>query len=237
MSLLPRSRWLLPIALLITGCADAAVAPPPAADSVPAPAPPADPPPLPDTTAAESPESPESTELPAPAPAPAPVSAPVPAVDAVPTVDEPVAAPAPPLPKRPQGRTKPAGRPAQAGDPKSDVEAPTPPTSAVAVTRPVGPCGGDDEPMCPLQAWMDRHMQTALDREDLPALAKALRTAAKMAPDPAWNIGDRGWASMAKAAAAAADGGDLVTARKSCKGCHRAWRKKYKAQHRKRRVP
>lgn len=84
---------------------------------------------------------------------------------------------------------------------------------------------------------MDNNLQVALDDEDAASLAAGLRKSAKLVPDPSWDAGDNGWASIAQAGAKAAAAGDLTEARASCKACHRAFRKKYKADYRLRKLP
>jgi hypothetical protein len=84
---------------------------------------------------------------------------------------------------------------------------------------------------------MEDHLQRAVEAEDLPALARGLTRAAAFAPDASWNTGEQGWSTIAKAGATAATAGDLAAAKQTCKTCHKAWRKKYKDQHRKRAVP
>jgi hypothetical protein len=87
-------------------------------------------------------------------------------------------------------------------------------------------CGGRDNP-CPLQLWMRRNMAPALAAKNGPALATALDRSAAMSPDPSWR-----WSALAKDAATAARAGDIETARKSCGGCHTAFKAQYKAKFR-----
>jgi len=75
---------------------------------------------------------------------------------------------------------------------------------------------------------MEDHLQHAVENDDLPGLAKELTHAATLVPDPSWNAGDTGWATIAKGGAAAASAGDLASAKQSCKTCHKTWRAKYK---------
>ncbi|MNC98356.1 hypothetical protein D3C83_162880 [compost metagenome] len=59
-----------------------------------------------------------------------------------------------------------------------------------------------------------------------------------MAPDPAWNTGGAtGFRGMAEASAAAARANDVPALQQSCKSCHKAFRKKYKAEFRPRPLP
>ncbi len=89
----------------------------------------------------------------------------------------------------------------------------------------------------PLAEWMESNLQTAVEAGDLAKLATGLEKAAAFAPDPSWNQGETSWEKYAKDGAAKAKAGDLAGARASCKGCHTAWRKKYKAQFASRPLP
>ena len=86
--------------------------------------------------------------------------------------------------------------------------------------------------MCPLQAFMERSVQTPMDAGDLAAVAKGLLRAAKLVPDATWNTGPSGWATIAQAGSDAAAAGDVAAAKQSCKSCHKAFRNKYKAEFR-----
>jgi cytochrome c556 len=97
-------------------------------------------------------------------------------------------------------------------------------------------CGEKGQPSCPLQGWMEKHMQEPFDDKDLKQVAASLETAAGFAPDPTWNDGATGWSKLAKDGAAAAKAGDLEAVQQSCKSCHKAWRNKYKKEHRTRPV-
>lgn len=93
-------------------------------------------------------------------------------------------------------------------------------------------CGGKGQPSCPLQDWMEKNMDGAVEKGDAKALAAAFEKSAALAPDPKWNDGDNGWTKIAKAGAAAAKSGDIAAAKKECKSCHKAWRDKYKKEFR-----
>lgn len=95
-----------------------------------------------------------------------------------------------------------------------------------------GTCGAKGQPSCPLQGWMEKNMDPAVEKNDTKALEKAFEKAAGFAPDPKWNEGADGWSKIAKEGAAAAKSGDMAAAKKTCKTCHKAWRDKYKAEHR-----
>jgi hypothetical protein len=95
-----------------------------------------------------------------------------------------------------------------------------------------GPCGEDGQPMCPLQAFMEKNLQGPMDVGQLDAVSQGLMRAGKLAPDSSWNDGPTGWSTIAKAGAAAADAGDEAGTKQSCKSCHKAFRNKYKAEFR-----
>lgn len=79
---------------------------------------------------------------------------------------------------------------------------------------------------------MEQNLQDALDREDLPRLAKAFGRVAAFAPDETWNAGAQGWSTIARAGATAASAGDVASAEASCKTCHKTWRKRYRQEYR-----
>jgi cytochrome c556 len=84
---------------------------------------------------------------------------------------------------------------------------------------------------------MENEMQPAYDKEDLRALEALLTKVVAFAPDPKWNEGAQGWSKIASEAAAKAKAGDFKAVQTSCKSCHTAWRKKYRAEHRPRALP
>jgi hypothetical protein len=84
---------------------------------------------------------------------------------------------------------------------------------------------------------MEDHLQSALDKSDLTALAKGLGRSAAFVPDSGWNSGAQGWSAIANAGAEAAKQGDLAATKQACKTCHKTWRSKYKASFRLRTVP
>jgi hypothetical protein len=98
-------------------------------------------------------------------------------------------------------------------------------------------CGAKGQPSCPLQGWMEKHMDPATEKGDLKALAAAFEKVIGFAPDPKWNEGESSWAAIAKEGAALANKGDLAGAKKQCKSCHKAWRDKYKQTFRMKAVP
>ena len=84
---------------------------------------------------------------------------------------------------------------------------------------------------------MEAHMLKAVEAHDVPGLAQALEQSAALVPDPAWNQGDNGWATIANDGATKARAGDFAGARASCKRCHTAWQDRYRQEHRMRAVP
>lgn len=98
-------------------------------------------------------------------------------------------------------------------------------------TSPDTGCGDKKKP-CPLQRWMRERVATAVTANDAPALAKALDQMAKFSPSAAWQ-----WNAMSATAADAARKGDMAEARKSCQGCHNAYKAEYRAKFRARPVP
>lgn len=88
---------------------------------------------------------------------------------------------------------------------------------------------GDKTNLCPLQVWMRKNVATAVAANDAAALARALDRVATFSPDASWT-----WTDMSKKAADAARRGDMTEARKSCQGCHNAykaaWRDKYRTR-------
>ncbi|MBK8171926.1 MAG: hypothetical protein IPK60_16465 [Sandaracinaceae bacterium] len=98
-------------------------------------------------------------------------------------------------------------------------------------------CGGDGQPHCPLQQWMEDNVTPAVEAGDAAALGVALTKIATFAPDPSWNTGAVSWRGIAEAAAAKARAGDFRGARASCKQCHEAFRARYRTEFRTRPVP
>lgn len=105
--------------------------------------------------------------------------------------------------------------------------APRPPPA----TSPVTGCGDKKNP-CPLQRWMREKMAPALAANDAPALASALDQMARLSPSPGPE-----WKAISEVAAAAARRGDVAGARKSCQGCHAAFKASYKQNLRTRPAP
>jgi hypothetical protein len=110
-------------------------------------------------------------------------------------------------------------------------EAYKPAVRPAPATAPDTGCGDKKKP-CPLQRWMRERVATAVTANDAPALAKALDQMAKFSPSPAWQ-----WNAMSAAAAEAARKGDMTEARKSCQGCHNAYKAEYRAKFRTRPAP
>lgn len=163
-----------------------------------------------------------------------PVAEPAAAPAAEPEKSAEPAAVAPPKPTPQPTAAKPAAREPAAEEPAAATKPePQKPAQGIAVGEPTGkPCGEDGQPMCPLEAFMERQVDAAMESGDLDKLAAALKRVSDLVPDPSWNSGAQGWAAISNAGAAAAASGNLEGARASCKGCHRAWRKKYKESYR-----
>ncbi len=133
-----------------------------------------------------------------------------------------------PVPVKPANEPA-APKPEAPNKPSNPVEqVPTEgePTSESPLADPK--CGGEKNP-CPLEHWMEEKVGAAVEKEDTKQLAVLLEQIAELAeayPLPkAWNEGAEGWAKVSLEGAKAARAGDLKLARKSCKGCHKPWRK------------
>jgi hypothetical protein len=100
-------------------------------------------------------------------------------------------------------------------------------TIQMKVARADDSCGSKENP-CPLQKWMRQNMAPALAAGDSAGLAVALDKVAKNSPDASWAT----WATFSKQGSDAAKKGDLAGAKAACKGCHDAFKDKYKAQYR-----
>ena len=93
-------------------------------------------------------------------------------------------------------------------------------------------CGGQGQPDCPLQAWMKENNQEPLQDNDLARVAASLDQLPRFVPDPAWNQGATGWATVARNGATAARAGDVRGTRAACKACHTAWQDRYRERFR-----
>jgi hypothetical protein len=123
------------------------------------------------------------------------------------------------------------------------VAAPAPPTGDAPPAPPPAPkpkaaagkpklaACGDKKNLCPLQSWMRKNVSTAVAAKDTAALARALDRVATFSPDPSWS-----WAEMSVKAADAARRGDMAEARKSCQGCHNAYKAQWQEKFRTRAV-
>jgi hypothetical protein len=111
-----------------------------------------------------------------------------------------------------------------------DTKAAQPGAAPAAAT----PCGEEGQPQCPLQAWMERNLQTPLDDGDLQQVARNLARVPKLVPDPSWNRPGDGWSALAESGAQAAQRGDIEAVKQSCKSCHKTWRRSYKERFRQR---
>lgn len=93
-------------------------------------------------------------------------------------------------------------------------------------------CGKKPLPDCPLQGWMKKNMEPAMNATDFPDIATQLDKIATFAPPGMTN-----WASISKDGAKAARGADLGGVKASCRSCHDQYKNKYKAEMRLRPVP
>ena len=117
-------------------------------------------------------------------------------------------------------------------------------TNAAAATPPVGDspvlppdgsalaCGASPLPLCPLQAWMRGEAAPAMRARDAGRLGSVFAATEHFGPS-----GYDQWVSFARAGKAAAEQGDLDAAQDACAGCHDAYRARYKAEMRSRRLP
>lgn len=144
--------------------------------------------------------------------------------------DEPAPDLDPPAPPRAVVAIAPASPPSPPTSASAVVTSPSQgtPRKSVASAKAAVDCG-DKTNLCPLQVWMRKNVATAVAANDAAALARALDRVATFSPDASWT-----WTDMSKKAADAARRGDMTEARKSCQGCHNAykaaWREKYRTR-------
>ena len=93
-------------------------------------------------------------------------------------------------------------------------------------------CGAQGMPDCPLQRWMDDHLNGPLSREEYPGVARSFHDLAAIAPS-----GFTGWGAWAQGGAAAAERRDDAGIRKACAGCHEGYRARYRKTLRERPLP
>jgi hypothetical protein len=114
----------------------------------------------------------------------------------------------------------------------AEKNAPSASASATVAAGDAGAtCGTKPLPDCPLQAWMKQNPNTALNGNDMPALATSLDKLVGFAP-----AGYTNWASIAKDGAKAANAGDTAAAKASCRSCHDQYKQKYKTEMRTRAI-
>jgi hypothetical protein len=85
-------------------------------------------------------------------------------------------------------------------------------------------CGAKDLPDCPLQDWMKRIANPAIQFGETSALGDAFDQIAALAPEGAKYPN---WVSIARDGADAARNGDIPAARSACRGCHTQYTGKY----------
>jgi cytochrome c556 len=84
---------------------------------------------------------------------------------------------------------------------------------------------------------MEQNMDAPLEAQDAAKLVAAFERVARMSPDPAWNSAAPSWSALSRQGAAAAKTADFSAAQATCKSCHRAFRKPFKALHRAKPLP
>jgi hypothetical protein len=102
--------------------------------------------------------------------------------------------------------------------------------AAPAATR--STCGGQGLPDCPLQRWMDHHLNGPLSRGEYAALARGFHDLAAVAP-----AGFTGWGAWAEGGAAAAGQRNHAAISQACTGCHDRYRERYRMTMRDRPMP
>ena len=135
-----------------------------------------------------------------------------------------------PPPPRPPRAAAAVDLPAE-GTVSSDAPPPARPPARKRAPAKVASACGDKKNPCPLQAWMRKNVATAVAAKDTAKLARALDRVATFSPDPSWS-----WAEMSRVAADAARRGDMAEARKSCQGCHHAYKREWVDTYRRRPV-
>ena len=98
---------------------------------------------------------------------------------------------------------------------------PAPPPDPAAAEEPR--CGHAGQPDCPLQAWMDAQLNTAMSDGNFAALARSLR---ELAHDPP--SGFSNWRRWAEKGADAAERNDQAEVKAACSGCHNEHRETYR---------
>lgn len=96
-----------------------------------------------------------------------------------------------------------------------------------------GTCGDPGQPACPLQSFMRSKVAAPLAQKDMAQLASNLDRVSAVPPDASWST----WSTFAKQGADAARKNDVPGTRAACKGCHDAWREKYRKDFRTRPSP
>jgi hypothetical protein len=84
-------------------------------------------------------------------------------------------------------------------------------------------CGHAGMPDCPLQAWMDAQLNTAMSDGNFAALSRSLR---ELAHDPP--TGFASWRRWAEKGADAAERNDQSEVKAACSGCHHQHRETYR---------
>ncbi len=87
-------------------------------------------------------------------------------------------------------------------------------------------CGHENEPDCPLQAWMKATANDAVRSNDPDELAAAFDTMVRFAPPDRYP----NWISIAQDGARVARQGDPEAARAACRSCHVQYEGPYRAE-------
>ncbi len=88
---------------------------------------------------------------------------------------------------------------------------------------PAPPCGGKDQPLCPLEAWMDRELSAPLQLPDWPHLARSFTRLAAHAPPSLEH-----WSDFTTRGTAAIRARNLDSLRATCRACHNTYRDLYR---------
>ena len=104
-------------------------------------------------------------------------------------------------------------------------------TGRVSLEASSGVCGKKPFPDCPLQGWMKANTSEPLAARDYPALSEAFLAIVRLAPP-----GYTNWVSVARDGARAAGEQNLDGVKGACRGCHRQYQKRYRAELRLRRI-
>ena len=103
---------------------------------------------------------------------------------------------------------------------------PEPQSVPVHRTQLVGPCGGNEQPDCPTQAWMKANLRILVSG-DLGKVSENLKLLADAAP-PGYDA----WKALSLQGAEAAAAGDVEGTRRACAACHDGDRQRFRRERR-----